>query len=117
MPLRRASTMKPATSASDTRFEIVMVKRSLAAANAIRAGNSRRRAMSRIMDLLSPAANARSEHRRSLAARDEQSGNGGCGSPDTGNPGGENQKRQRQRQADQFRGRIAPAAGRQRSLS
>ena len=35
--------------ASDTRFEIVMVKRSLAAANAIRAGNSSRRAMSRIM--------------------------------------------------------------------
>ena len=52
MPLSSASTRKPATSASDTRFEIVMVKRSLAAANAIRAGNSERRAMSRIMGLL-----------------------------------------------------------------
>jgi len=34
------------------------------------------------------------------------------GSPDAGDPGGENQKRQRQREADQFRGRIPPAAGR-----
>jgi hypothetical protein len=51
MPLSSASARKPAASASDTRFEIVMVKRSLAAANAIRAGNSRRRAMSRIMGL------------------------------------------------------------------
>ena len=40
MPLSSASTRKPAASASDTRFEIVIVKRSLAAANAIRAGNS-----------------------------------------------------------------------------
>ena len=40
MPLSSASTKKPAASASDTRLEIVMVKRSLAAANAIRAGNS-----------------------------------------------------------------------------
>ena len=51
MPLRMASARKPAANASDTRFEIVMVKRSLAAANAIRAGNSRRRATSRIMDM------------------------------------------------------------------
>jgi hypothetical protein len=31
---------KPATRASDTRFEIVMVSRSLQAANAINAGNN-----------------------------------------------------------------------------
>src|SRR3954468_20061097 len=76
MPPGSANTRKPATSASETRFEIVMVKRSLAAANAIKAGNSRRRAMSRIMDLLSRAAGARSEHRPSLAGRSEQSENG-----------------------------------------
>ena len=34
---------KPATSASETRFEMVIVKRSLDAANAINAGNSRSR--------------------------------------------------------------------------
>ena len=50
-PCRRTAraARKPATSASEIRFEIVMVKRSLAAANAIRAGNSMRRAISRIM--------------------------------------------------------------------
>src|ERR1700675_4236452 len=73
MPLRRARARKPAASASDTRFEIVMVMRSLAAAKAIRAGNNRRRAMSRIIGLHSPWW---SEHRQSLAVRDEQSENG-----------------------------------------
>src|ERR1700738_5644749 len=77
MPLSSARARKPAASASDTRFEIVMVNRSLAAANAIRAGNSRRRAMSRIMGYTARAADARSEHRPSLAVRDEQSGNVG----------------------------------------
>src|SRR5260370_15850854 len=76
MPLMRARARKPAASASDTRFEIVMVKRSLAAANAIRAGNSRRRAISRIMGYTARAADARSEHRPVLAVRSEQSGNG-----------------------------------------
>src|ERR1700686_1879087 len=77
MPLMRARARKPAASASDTRFEMVMVKRSLAAANAIRAGNSRRRAISRIMGLQALAAGARPEHRPILALRNEQSGNGG----------------------------------------
>ena len=36
------------------------------------------------------------------------------GSPDAGDPGGENQKRQRQREADQFHRRIAAAGGRKR---
>src|SRR5216683_147442 len=76
MPPSGARTRKPAASASDTRFEIVMVNRSLAAANAIRAGNSRRRAISRIMDLHSRAANAGSGHRRSLSRSREQSENG-----------------------------------------
>src|SRR6266702_7915946 len=49
MPLSGARTTKPTTSASETRLEIVIVRRSLAAAKAISAGNSRRRAMSRIM--------------------------------------------------------------------
>ena len=76
MPLISASARKPAASASDTRFGIVMVKRSLAAANAIRAGNSRSRVMSRIIGLATRMADARSGHRRILAARNEQSGNG-----------------------------------------
>jgi len=54
MPLASATTRKPAASASDTRFEIVMVRRSLAAANAIRAGNSETRTRSRIMGLQTP---------------------------------------------------------------
>src|SRR5260370_12892 len=41
MPLMRARARKPAASASDTRFEIVMVKRSLAAAYAIQIGNNK----------------------------------------------------------------------------
>src|ERR1700736_2584941 len=49
MPVSGARARKPATSASETRLEIVIVRRSLAAAKAISAGNSRRRAMSRIM--------------------------------------------------------------------
>src|SRR5258707_8096263 len=76
MPPSSARTRKPAASASDTRFEIVMVKRSLAAANAIKAGNSRRRAMSRIMDLQSRAVSAGSRPRRSLSGSGEQSENG-----------------------------------------
>ena len=40
MPMTKAITKKPATRISDTRFEIVMVRRSLEAANAISAGNS-----------------------------------------------------------------------------
>ena len=40
MPVISASAKKPPTRMSDTRFEIVMVKRSLDAANAIIAGNS-----------------------------------------------------------------------------
>ena len=40
MPLISASRKKPAASASDSRFEIVIVNRSLEAANAISAGNS-----------------------------------------------------------------------------
>ena len=43
MPLTSASAMNPPTSASVTRLEMVMVKRSLEAANAIKAGNTRRR--------------------------------------------------------------------------
>src|SRR5580704_13518423 len=74
MPLRRASVRKPAASASDTRLEIVMVNRSLAAANAIRAGNSRRRAMSRIMAVRCPRLLG--GRVASLTARNEQSGNG-----------------------------------------
>src|SRR5258705_11160901 len=50
-----------------------MVKRSLAAANAIRAGNSTRRAMSRIMDLQSPCceveASEPSGERRKIGKR------------------------------------------------
>jgi hypothetical protein len=56
MPLATATARKPATTAREMRFEIVMVKRSLAAANAISAGNNRRRAMSRIMGYRLPAA-------------------------------------------------------------
>ena len=39
-PIMTASTKKPAIRTSETRFEIVMVSRSLEAANAISAGNS-----------------------------------------------------------------------------
>src|SRR5690349_1369470 len=42
----KAIATKPPTSASVTRFEIVMVKRSLEAANAIKAGNTRSRTAS-----------------------------------------------------------------------
>ena len=41
MPVTSASSTKPAASASDSRLEMVMVNRSLEAANAIKAGNSR----------------------------------------------------------------------------
>ena len=41
MPVTMVSTKKPPASASDIRFEIVIVKRSLEAANAINAGNKR----------------------------------------------------------------------------
>src|ERR1700720_2373775 len=76
MPPRTASTRKPTASASDTRFEIVMVKRSLAAAKAIRAGNNRRRARSRIMEFQSSCGwREVGNISRNLAARDEQSGN------------------------------------------
>src|SRR6267154_3977613 len=77
MPLSTARAKKPAASASDTRFEIVMVKRSLAAANAIKAGNSRRRAISRIMGSGSPCEREVGASPPSLAARGEQSGNAG----------------------------------------
>ena len=40
MPVSSTTTKKPPVSASDSRFEMVMVKRSLEAANAISAGNS-----------------------------------------------------------------------------
>ena len=40
MPVVRVSRKKPPASASESRFEIVMVKRSLEAAKAISAGNS-----------------------------------------------------------------------------
>ena len=40
MPLTKASTKKPPARTSDTRLEMVMVRRSLEAANAISAGNS-----------------------------------------------------------------------------
>src|ERR671936_2899115 len=40
MPLTQASARKPPTRISDTRLEMVMVRRSLEAANAIIAGNS-----------------------------------------------------------------------------
>jgi hypothetical protein len=43
MPLISAIAANPQTSAKVTRFEIVMVKRSLEAANAIKAGNTRSR--------------------------------------------------------------------------
>src|SRR5262245_44536356 len=41
MPVTRASAKNPTTRTSETRFEIVIVKRSLDAANAIMAGNSK----------------------------------------------------------------------------
>src|SRR5215211_5870692 len=75
MPPSSASARKPAASASDTRFEIVMVKRSLAAANAIRAGNSIRPAISRIMGL-ARAAIRRGVGAASLAGNGERSENG-----------------------------------------
>ena len=40
MPLAGASTKKPPARISDTRLEMVMVRRSLEAANAISAGNN-----------------------------------------------------------------------------
>ena len=49
MPVQIASTKKLATRASDTRLEIVMVSRSLEAANAIKAGNSSNLIASAIM--------------------------------------------------------------------
>jgi hypothetical protein len=50
-----------ATGECETRFEMVIVKRSLAAANAIKAGKSRRRARSRVMGcVLRPGFVARS---------------------------------------------------------
>src|SRR6476646_278791 len=76
MPPSSASARKPATSASDTRFEIVMVKRSLAAANAIKAGNSIRRAISRIMGF-SPGSRRVGVGAASLAGNGEGSENGG----------------------------------------
>ena len=89
MPLSSASTRKPATSASDTRFEIVIVKRSLAAANAIRAGKQQQAGDVEDHGLVGRrAADARSEHRpkpsgqmmnnRETAARRS--------SPDAGDP-------------------------------
>src|SRR5215212_9514871 len=75
MPLISASVRKPAASAIDTRFEIVIVKRSVAAANAIKAGKSRSRAISRIIGLPTGMADAGSQHRQSLGARNEQSEN------------------------------------------
>ncbi len=41
MPVTMVSRKKPPASASESRFEMVMVRRSLDAANAIRAGNSK----------------------------------------------------------------------------
>jgi hypothetical protein len=41
IPVASARAKKPATRISETRFEMVIVNRSLEAANAIRAGNSR----------------------------------------------------------------------------
>src|ERR1700744_2449782 len=76
MPLTGASTRNPAAKASDTRFEIVMVKRSLAAANAIRAGNSISRAMSRIMGYTARAVDAGAERPAFLSVRCEQAENG-----------------------------------------
>src|SRR2546423_5392800 len=75
MPLSSASTRKPATSASEIRFEIVMVKRSLEATYAIRAGNSIRRAISRIMDQ-SQGSRGMGIGAASLAGNGERSENG-----------------------------------------
>src|SRR5438105_8690147 len=56
----KAIATKPPTSASVTRFEIVMVKRSLEAANAIKAGNTRSRTASVSMTIpLQRTANLR----------------------------------------------------------
>src|ERR1700692_749301 len=76
IPVSSASTRKPAASASDTRLEIVMVKRSLAAANAIRAGKNKRRATSRIMRGAA-RLDQRGQLSLSLSPIGEQSGNEG----------------------------------------
>ena len=49
VPANSASAKKPPASAIEIRFEIVIVRRSLDAAKAIKAGNSNRRMVSRIM--------------------------------------------------------------------
>ena len=60
MPPNSARTRKPTTRANEIRFEIVMVKRSLEAANAIKAGNTRSRTASVSMTIpLQRAANLR----------------------------------------------------------
>src|SRR3954451_7351098 len=108
MPPARASAKKPATSASDTRLEIVIVKRSLAAANAIRAGKSRRRARSRIMGCVLRPGFAAELCRRILAGSAKQTENGGSGfdgrnqpkacSPEGGDACGERDGRKQQGQ-------------------
>src|SRR6266702_8072964 len=117
MPPAIASTKKPATSASETRFEMVIVKRSLAAANAIRAGKSRRRARSRIMGcVLRPGSVAGSGRRRMLAGSAKQTDNGGsvlgagdpvpAASPDAGDARRERDHREQQRKADPIDRRV-----------
>ena len=63
MPLINAIATKPADQASVTRLEMVMVKRSLEAANAIKAGNTRSRIASVSMTIpLQRAANLGAAH-------------------------------------------------------
>src|SRR4051794_3212779 len=109
MPPSSASARKPATRASDTRFEIVMVKRSLAAANAIRAGNSIRRARSRIMGLEPGRREAWGSEPESLAGNGERSENARDASPEAGDPKQQHAQRQHQREANELDGTICPA--------
>ena len=71
MPVTMVSRKKPPASASESRFEMVMVKRSLEAANAIRAGNSKSliASVSMIVVLASNRAASRQTTPRKLAVR------------------------------------------------
>src|SRR5437660_10743289 len=60
MPMASASARKPAASASDTLFEMVIVNRSLEAANAISAGNN----SSRITSIIAARSHAGYEDRQ-----------------------------------------------------
>src|SRR3954465_11334278 len=82
----KAIATKPPTSANVTRFEIVMVKRSLEAANAIKAGNTRSRIASVSMTIpLQRAANLRTARCGFVSAVPEmQFTSGGAGARNGG---------------------------------